>query len=359
MDDIKRLKVHYPWIQTPLIVSAPMRLIALADMAVEVSKAGGLGFIGSGTNQTNLASDLQSAQSLLRDSDIHSSTLPIGIGFINWGAHLSTTIPLIQQYKPCAVWFFAPSTPASLQAWTEQTRHASPDTKIWIQIGSVAEAKDALAVHPDVLVIQGTDAGGHGLAQGAGITSLVPEVIDTVRTMCPNAKPGSLAQAPIFLAAGGIAESRGAAAALCLGVSGVVMGTRFLASNEANITRGYRDEIIRAADGGQTTVRTKVYDILRGTTGWAESHNARGVVNRSFVDAQGGLSETDNKRLYKVEEGKGDVGWGVEGRMTTYAGSVVGLVKEVRASADIVIEVREGAREVLRSLAEHVDKSRW
>ena len=312
---------------------------------------GGIGFIGSGTDQTTLASDLQSAQSLLQNSSIHESTLPIGVGFINWGADLSASIPLIQQYKPCAVWFFAPSSPASLHSWAEQTRHASPDTKIWIQIGSVAEAKIALAVKPDVLVIQGTDAGGHGLAHGAGITSLVPEIIDTVRALC------SSAQAPVFLAAGGIAESRGAAAAFCLGASGIVMGTRFLAAHEANITGGYRDEVIRATDGGQTTVRTKVYDKLRGTTGWAETHNARGVVNQSFVDAQAGMSEEVNQKLYKAEEGKGDAGWGVQGRMTTYAGSVVGLVKEVRGSAEIVREVREGTKHVLGRLGEDFDKS--
>jgi nitronate monooxygenase len=221
----------------------------------------------------------------------------------------------------------------------------------------VAEAKVALAVKPDVLVIQGTDAGGHGLAQGAGITSLVPEVIDTVRNLCFSATSGSPAQAPVFLAAGGIAESRGAAAAFCLGASGIVMGTRFLASHEANITRGYRDEVVRAADGGQATVRTKVYDKLRGTTGWAETHNARGIVNQTFVDAQGGMSEEDNKKLYKAEEAKGDAGWGVEGRMTTYAGSVVGLVKEVMGSAEIVREVREGSMDVLRRLAEVANKS--
>jgi nitronate monooxygenase len=267
-----------------------------------------------------------------------NGTMPIGIGFINWGADLSTAIPLIEKFKPAAVWFFAPSSPSSLQDWTSKTRKASPETKIWVQVGSVKEALGVMQnVEPDVLVVQGTDAGGHGLAHGASLITLLPEIQDT---MVSNNRP-------ILIAAGGIADARGASASFLLGASGVVMGTRFLACPEANIPRGYQNEILRASDGGQTTVRTKVYDTLRGTTGWAESHNARGIVNRSYFDAVGGMDVDENKRLYQEEMGKGDEGWGEEARMTAYAGSAVGLVKRVEGAGEIVKEVREGARDLL------------
>ena len=58
-----------------------------------------------------------------------------------------------------------------------------------------------------------------------------------------------------------------------------------LAAREAVLSKGYQDEVLRASDGGQSTIRTKVYDVVRGTTGWAETHNARGRVNRTFEGA--------------------------------------------------------------------------
>jgi nitronate monooxygenase len=277
-----------------------------------------------------------------------NGTLPIGVGFINWGAELAASIALIKQYRPAAVWFFAASSTASLVEWATQSRNASPHTKIWVQIGSVREAMDVVAaqVKPDVLVVQGTDAGGHGLAQGAGLISLLPEVCDSLARYFENNGEGGIGEMPVILAAGGIVEARGAAAALALGASGVVLGTRFLASREAQISRGYQNEVLRASDGGQTTVRTKVYDTLRGTN-WAESHNARGIVNRSYVDAVSGMDMEENRRLYDEEVKKGDQGWGVESRMTTYAGSAVGLVQEVKKARDIVEEVRNGLMRVL------------
>lgn len=214
-----------------------------------------------------------------------------------------------------------------------------------MQIGSVCEAVDVVKeVRPDVLVVQGTDAGGHGLARGAGLISLLPEVGDAISSLLPNE-----AERPVLIAAGGIAEKRGAAASLMLGASGLVMGTRFLASHEAVLAKGYREEVLRARDGGQTTVRTKVWDNARGTTGWAETHNGRGIINRTYTDAMGGMADDENKKLYEADMQKGDEGWGVEARLCTYAGSAVGLVKEVKGAAEIVREVREGAIELVES----------
>jgi nitronate monooxygenase len=190
--------------------------------------------------------------------------------------------------------------------------------------------------------VQGTDAGGHGLSRGAGLIALLPEVCDAVAAHAEN-------DGPVIIGAGGVADARGAAAAVVLGAYGVVLGTRLLASHEANIAKGYQDEVIRATDGGQTTVRSKVYDRLRGTTGWAESHNARGIINRSYTDTLAGMGDEEVKRLYEEEWKKGDGGWGEQGRMTTYAGSAVGLVREVKGTGEIVREIRKGTRELLET----------
>lgn len=82
-----------------------------------------------------------------------------------------------------------------------------------------------------------------------------------------------------------------------LGASGVTLGTRFLASPEAVVKDGYRKAIIAANDGGVSTGRTKVYDQLRGTTGWPGNYNGRGVLNASFRDSVAGMELEENKKL--------------------------------------------------------------
>lgn len=305
---------------------------------------GGIGFIGAGTDVSELDTYLSNAEKLLESTSLKTSDrpLPVGVGFINWGADLAAALPSIVKYRPAAVWFFAPTSTAALAEWTGKYRAASPQTKIWVQIGSVKEALEVVReARPDVLVVQGTDAGGHGLAQGAGLISLLPEVSDAISAEV-NGTEG-----PLLIAAGGIADARGTAAALMLGAIGVVMGTRFLASYEAVIAKGYQKEVVRASDGGQTTVRTKAWDNARGTTGWAGTHNGRGIINQTYMDAMNGMGNDENKRLYEADIQKGDQGWGVDARLCTYAGSAVGLVKEVKGAGDIVKEVRFGANGLL------------
>ena len=357
-----------------------MRLIALADLAVAITKAGtihaahplphlttqhhnpplfssltpnshptgGIGFIGAGTDVSDLASHLDEASSQLETAGLHTlnGTLPVGVGFINWGADLAAALPVIARFRPAAVWFFAPASLASLVEWTREVRRASPETKVWVQVGGVQEAEEVVReAGPDVLVVQGTDAGGHGRARGAGLVSLLPEVCDAVDAMVQDES-----ERPVIVAAGGVVEARGVCAALALGASGAVMGTRFLAANEAVIAKGYQMEVLRARDGGQTTVRTKVWDNARGTTGWAETHNGRGIINMTYTDAMSGMTDDENKKLYEADMQKGDEGWGRHARLCTYAGSGVGLIKEVKGAGEIVREVREGARKTMEGI---------
>lgn len=349
------LHAAYPWIKTPLIASAPMLRIAMAPLAVAVSRAGGLGFLAGGYDVSTLETELEHAARLVRESDhpIHQvpaekGVLPIGVGFINWGADLAVALAAIQKYTPCAVWLFAPATqPDDLIPWATQVRAVtSGRTRVWVQVGSVAEAVSvAEALRPDVLVVQGSDAGGHGLARSASVISLVPEVRDAL------AEHGMGADIAL-LAAGGIADGRGVAAALALGAAGVAMGTRFLASHEATIARGYQAEVLRASDGGVNTVRSTVYDRVRDIHGWPQRYDGRGVINESYVDAvERGMGDEENRRLYVEEMKKGDEGWGPKGRMTTYAGTGVGLVRDALPAGDIVRRVLLEADETIKRLA--------
>lgn len=348
------MRADYPWTATPLIVSAPMAKVAMPKLAVTVSKVGGLGFIAAGYHSDHLEDLLEEAEDLLEeeaaDARVESERaipkfLPIGVGFITWSASLDKALPCFSRYCPAAVWLFAPPNGfQDLIPWATKIRGAtSSRTKIWVQVGSVSDAVEVVeAVDPDVIVVQGLDAGGHSLARGASIISLVPEINDKLRELRPY--PQKRAD---VLAAGGISDSRGVVAAMALGAQGCVLGTRFLASPESMIARGYQKAIIDAADGGISTVRTTIYDKVRDIHGWPEGYDGRGLINKTFLDHLGGMCEVKNRELYREELNRGDEGYRPNGRLTTYAGTGVGLIRELIPAGDIVKSLREGARNIL------------
>jgi nitronate monooxygenase len=346
---IARLQSALPWTSVPLIVGAPMRVLSGPSLAFEVSKAGGLGFVGPGARPGDLESALIQTSKLVEESGSLSSVckpglLPIGIGFQTWAGNLATSSQILGQHrKPAVIWLFAPRHgQKELDEWVDRIREISPNTQIWIQVASVA---DALAAAPssDVLVIQGTDAGGHSLKKGAGIVTLLPEVFDALASHGHTNIP--------LIAAGGIADSRGVAAVFALGAAGVAMGTRLLASKEAAINPAYQRHVVEASDGGQNTVRTQFYNHLRGTMDWPEAFDARGIINQSWRDHEEGAPFEQTKRLHD-EALKLDKAWGFEGRTATYAGTGIGLVKEVKGAGEIINEVRNGFKDVLKFVQE-------
>jgi nitronate monooxygenase len=326
-----------------------MRLIALSKLACEVSNAGGLGFIGAGSDASTLEHELQQSKQLLKVEST-DGVLPVGVGFLLWAGDklLQDALPILERHKPAAVWLFADEHPDQLATWTKECRRVTSNkTKIWIQVGTVADALQAVkSCRPDVLVVQGSDAGGHGLEKCAGLISLLPEVDDAVSSYCrENNIP-----TPTLIAAGGIMDGRGVAASIALGASGVVMGTRYLACPESNMAKGYQDAILQASDGGVNTARGKLYDSLRGTTDWPARYGGRSVLNESWHDAAKGMSFEENKKLHDEAIKKGDEGWGENTRLTTYAGTGVGLVKDVKPAADVTREVREHAVRIMKKM---------
>lgn len=349
------LSASYPWTTTPLLISAPMRVMSGPHLAVAVTLAGGIGFIGPGAKPEDTAADLTIAKSLLTTPPTtttnprlqtltQNNLLPLGVGYQLWNGDLPTAASTTSTHRPAAVWLFAPRNgQPEIDTWTTTLRTASPTTKIWLQIGTLREALAAAASAspPDVLVIQGAEAGGHGRAtDGAGFITLLPEIADATRE---SGIP--------LIAAGGIADGRGVVAALGVGAAGAAMGTRFLASREARIARGYQDEVIRAVDGGANTVRTQLYNQLRGTFGWPEEFSPRGVVNRSWEEHQAGVGFEEIKKRHDEAVGKGDAAWGPEGWTATYAGANIGLVREVVGAGEIVQRTREEAANIIHALS--------
>lgn len=343
----RRLKANYSWVATPLIVSAPMLGAATPKLAVEVTRAGGIGFLAGVTKSNTLDKLLIESKALLSASGLsdEGQVLPIGIGFQLWTSDVQVAAATLGKHVPAIAWLFAPSDEADLATWADAIRTATHNrTQIWVQVGDVRSAVRAVELaRPDVLIAQGADAGGHGLVKGAGIVSLLPEVADAITRAVPKED-----DRPVLLAAGGIVDGRGVAAALVLGAAGVVMGTRFLAASEAGIPGGWQRQIVETEDGGRTTNRSTLCDRLKETKGWPAIFDGRAVTNKGHEDEAAGMSDEDNVALYKRELAQGDAAWGPHGRMVTYAGTGVGLIHKVKPAAEIVQGTRQGAENSLR-----------
>jgi nitronate monooxygenase len=223
-----RLRIAHP------ILLAPMDVVADARLTAAVSVAGGLGILGGGYGDE---------QWLTRELDLLTDLrAPFGVGFITWSmAKQPRLLDLVLERKPAAIMLsFGDPRP-----FVERIKRAG--ALVICQVQSLALAKEAAAAGSDVLVTQGTEAGGHG--ESRGLVTLLPEVVDAVGKEVP------------VVASGGIADGRGLAAALMLGASGVLMGTRFYATQEAAGADAAKHRI-RAATGDET-LRSLVFDISR------------------------------------------------------------------------------------------------
>ena len=217
-------------IEKPLVL-APMGFVSGGALAAAVSRAGGLGLIGAGYGDADW----------IRQEFKRAEGARVGIGFITWSlAKRPELLDLALSYKPCAVMLsFGDPRP-----FAEKVRRSG--AKLICQVQSLAITRQALEAKPDVLVAQGTEAGGHGGERS--LFALLPAVKDVA------------GQVPV-LAAGGIADRRGYEAAIALGADGVLVGTRFSASDEALTAPQAKKRIVEAS--GDATVRTTVFDVVR------------------------------------------------------------------------------------------------
>jgi NAD(P)H-dependent flavin oxidoreductase YrpB (nitropropane dioxygenase family) len=214
-------------------------------------------------------------------------------------------------------------------------------------VGSVADAKRAVECGVDVVVAQGWEAGGH--VRGTVATMpLVPAVVDAVSPV------------PV-VAAGGIADGRGLAAALALGAAGAWIGTRFLASHEATIHARYRERILQAGEN-DTVYLENLFDVrwpnaphrtLRNQT--VDTWEAAGRPPSGKRPGEGEVIATSRSAGPIVRYQSCTPGRDVEGdidALSLWAGQSVGLVSKVQPAADIVREIADEARSILQRLAE-------
>jgi enoyl-[acyl-carrier protein] reductase II len=218
---------------------------------------------------------------------------------------------------------------------------------VWKQVCSVAEAEQSLAVGVDLLIVQGSEAGGHNRAEASSL-AMIPAVADIAGNV------------PI-VASGGIADGRAAAAALALGADAVCVGTRLLASHEANAHADYKQKLVAAKVGD--TARTNVFGLE-----WpdAPSRHLRNRVVREWeyrddpppykLVPENKSTEIGKMELFGVERShprfsifpptpsfEGD--WE---EVCMYGGESVGQTKKIKGANDIVREIMTDAEEIIK-----------
>jgi nitronate monooxygenase len=305
-------------IEHPVLL-APMAEVSGGRLAAAVTAAGGLGLIGGGYG------DAEWLHSQISQAD----GARVGYGFITWSLARNPELLDITLARQPATIMLSFGDPGE---FAERIHQAN--ISLTIQVQTLGQARRALEVGADIIVAQGGEAGGHGMGARSTFT-LVPDIVDVV------AEHGAKA---LVVAAGGVADGRGLAAALALGADGVLVGTRLWASAEALVTPQAQQRAIEAC--GDDTVRTRVYDIVRQRD-WPEKYDARLVAN-PLIDAWHGneselwarLPETVSTFEKAVAQQDFDV-------VTPLVGEAISLIHEVRPAADIVRDMARDATRIL------------
>ncbi|MDU0311894.1 NAD(P)H-dependent flavin oxidoreductase [Rhizobium sp. 10PS4] len=294
-------------IEHPIIL-APMTPAAGGALASAVADAGGLGLLGGGYADRPW---YKTESSLITNERV-------GCGFITWA--VESDLDLFDRAlaeRPSAM-MLSFSDPAKLAARVKQA-----GVPLICMIHTLEHARRAIDVGADVLVVQGTEAGGHGLVARSTMP-FVPSVVDLVAKVAPSV---------IVVAAGGIADGRGLAASLMLGADGVLMGTRFWATRESLIHQAAKDKVVAAS--GDETIRTSVYDIVRQKA-WPAGYTGR-LLKNGFIDKWHGREE-ELRTLHSEELSKVEAAWasGDYDTANVTVGEAVGLINDLPSAKDVV-----------------------
>ena len=302
------------------IISAPMAFAGGGALAAAVSSAGGLGLIGGGYGDSTW----------LDEQFAICAGHRVGVGFITWSLRKSPSLLTnVLKRRPAAVMLsFGDPRP-----FVDEIRRA--DALLICQCQNVDHLWDAIDVGADIIVAQGAEAGGHGMLRGT--LSFVPEAADLVAAHSARS---------LLVAAGGIADGRGLAAALLLGAEGVLVGTRLWASDEALVNPRHHEAIIEAT--GDDTIRTTVVDVARQIP-WPSGFTAR-VRRNAFTQRWHGREDqlaqnaADEAPRYRQAFAEGD-----PDNAGVWFGEAAGLIGAVEPASVIVERIAAEAADLLGS----------
>ncbi len=300
------LDIKYP------VIQGGMAWVADAELASSISNAGGLGLIAAGNAPADWVEN-----EILKAKEMTDKTFGVNVMLLS--PFVEDVVDVVVKHKIKVV------TTGAGNPGKFMDRFKSIDARVIPVVPSVALARRMEAIGVSAVIAEGMESGGH--IGELTTMSIVPQVVDAINI-------------PV-IAAGGIADGRGFAAALALGASGVQMGTRFVASDECTIVTSYKQAIITAKD--RDTV----------VTGRATGHPVRILKNklaREFIklEANGATKE----ELERFGEGRlrmaareGDLQNG-----SIMAGQIAGLIKDVKPVKEIIEDIIAEAEETIRKI---------
>jgi enoyl-[acyl-carrier protein] reductase II len=295
--------IEYP------IIQGGMAWVAQYPLAAAVSNAGGLGIIGAGGAPADwVREQIQKCKEL--------TDKPFGVNVMLMNPDADNIAKVVAEEKVAVVTTGAGNPEKYLQMWQ------SAGIKVCPVVASVALAKRLERLGVDAVVAEGTESGGH-IGELTTMV-LVPQVVDAL-------------QIPV-IAAGGIADGRGVAAAFMLGADAVQMGTHFVATKESIVHQNYKDKILKAKD-----IDSKV-------TGRTTGHPVRvlrNMMTKEYLEkeaAGASLEELEQFTLGGLRKAvvDGDVQHG-----SVMAGQIAGMVKEELTCEQLIQKLMREANETI------------
>ncbi|MGP8001048.1 MAG: NAD(P)H-dependent flavin oxidoreductase [Streptosporangiaceae bacterium] len=298
------------------VALAPLGGTAGGALTAAVSNGGGLGLLGGGSGSLAwLDRELPLAA--------ERTSQPWGVGFQSWAIDIAA-VERALAYRPRAVMLsFGDPRP-----FLPPIRQAG--AALILQVTDLDEARQAVDLGADVIVAQGTEAGGHGARPGRSTLPFVPIVADLA------------APVPV-LAAGGIADGRGLAAALALGAAGALIGTRFQATAESLADPAVKKAIV--AGHGEDTERSTILDVARGSR-WPAKYPGRTLAH-PFLDEWRGreaelAADPGARQAYRDGVAGGDLP-----PLPVWAGENIDLITDLPPATDLVGALAAQAEDAL------------
>lgn len=304
----KLLKTKYPLIQ------GGMAWVADASLAAAVSNGGGLGLIAGGSMPPDLLREQIRKARELTDK-------PFGVNIMLMSPFAADLAQVVIEEKVDVVTTGAGSPGKFIEGWKAAGIVVIP------VVASVAYAKRMENLGADAVVAEGTEAGGH--IGDLTTMVLVPQIVDAVSI-------------PV-IAAGGIADGRGVAAAMMLGAEGVQVGTRFLVSDECNIHEYYKQLVLKARD-----IDTQV----TGRSGGHPVRTLKNKLSRKLLDLEKNGATFEELESITVGSLRKAVQDGDKDEGSFMAGQSAGLVRSCQPAAEIIVELFDQANELMRRSAE-------
>jgi enoyl-[acyl-carrier protein] reductase II len=300
------------------VIQAGMSVFTSPELVTAVSNAGGLGSLGAWQRP---ADQLEAALAAIRDG----TDRPFAVNHVVPDVD-DAGFALTLKASP-AVISFALDDPGEFV-----NRAHDAGSLVMHQVTTVAQASEAAERGVDIIVAQGGEAGGYGGAVAA--LPLVPQVVDAVSPV-------------LVVAAGGISDGRGLAAALALGAVGVNVGSRFLASDESPIPQAWKEAIVAAPS--EDFVQLEFLNDIRPVPG-AVGYGTRLRARRSpFVDKwQQRRDEIRRSPDAVIAEIGAAMGEGRMHELVAVAGQSAGLVRAVKPASEIVRDIFQEAEQTLR-----------